>query len=480
MPDFTLASPLTMTIGGEAVPTKAALDVINPSTGAPFGQMPDATPDQVDVAFNAAAEAFPHWRRDEGLRRKTLHAMADAIAASADDIAPILTAEQGKPLSRAHLELNFALAWLRYYGDLETPEQILRDDAEARVSVQHRPLGVVAAIAPFNFPVSTGLAKVATAMRAGNTVVLKPSPYTPLATLKVGEILRSVVPAGVFNILTGRDELGPMMTTHPLTRGITFTGSTATGQRIAAAAANELTRMTLELGGNDAAIVLDDVDPELVATELFDRAFNNTGQVCIAPKRVYVPRGLRQALVDTFADKARSAKVSDGFLPDTEYGPLNNIRQFQRVVELVDDALAHGAKVAAGGRAIEGPGYFHELTILTDVTDGVRIVDEEQFGPALPIVEYSDVDDAVRRANAGKLGLASSVWSADPERAGAVAEQLDAGTTWVNAHSGVSPAYPFGGVKWSGLGTEGGPWGLDGLSDVKILNWNKSAVVRRS
>jgi len=479
MSQVTLTSPLAMTIGGEVAPTKSSLDVINPSTGAPFAQMPDATADQVDAAFRAAAEAFTEWRKDDAQRRETLRAMADVIAGSVDEIAPILTAEQGKTLSRARTEVAFAVAWLRYYGDLEIPEQVLRDDAEARVIVQHRPLGVVAAIAPFNFPVSTGLAKVATALRAGNTVVLKPSPYTPLATLKVGQLLRRVLPPGVLNIITGSDDLGPMMTTHPLTRGITFTGSTATGQRIAASAANELTRMTLELGGNDAAIVLDDVDPELVASDLFDCAFNNTGQVCIAPKRVYVPRRLRQALLDAFADKARSAKVGDGFAPDTEYGPVNNIRQFERVVGLVDDAVAHGAKVVAGGRAIDGPGYFYEPTILAGVSDGVRVVDEEQFGPALPIVEYSDVDDAVCRANAGKLGLASSVWSADADRAAQVADQLDAGTTWVNAHRGVSPAYPFGGLKWSGLGTEGGLWGLEGLSDVKVLYRNKAASVSR-
>ncbi|MFJ2826904.1 aldehyde dehydrogenase family protein [Streptomyces sp. NPDC087263] len=464
-----------MTIGGAGVETATSLDVVNPSTGRPFASMPAGDRTHVDAAFEAATRAFQTWREDDEQRRQSLRAMADAVVAAAGELAPLLTAEQGKPLSESHRELAGTVAWLRYYADLELPPEIIRDDVEARVEVVRRPLGAVAAIAPFNFPIIIGFAKVATALRVGDTVVLKPSPYTPLTTLKLGEILSQVLPAGVLNVLSGSDEIGPMMTTHPLARAVTFTGSTATGRRIATAAGDDLKRMVLELGGNDPVIVLDDVDVDAVAEQLFPRAFNNNGQTCVAPKRIYAPREIRAALVDAFADRARAVKVGDGFLPGTVLGPLNNAPQRDRVAALVTDAVAHGAKVVTGGTAIDGPGYFYEPTIVTDVSDGVRIVDEEQFGPALPIVEYTDIDDAVRRANSGTFGLGGSVWSADTERAAAVAQRLEAGLSWVNTHTALSPAMPFGGTKWSGLGTEGGVRGLDGLSDFQVIYRAKNA-----
>jgi acyl-CoA reductase-like NAD-dependent aldehyde dehydrogenase len=480
MSDFELTSPLTLTIGGEAVPGESLIDVINPATGAPFAQMPAATGAQLDAAFAAADKAFGDWSSDDGRRRKVLLSMADAVEAATDDIVVILTAEQGKPLRESRRELAGAVAWLRYYGGLDVAPEVLRDDSEAHAEVVRRPLGVVAAIAPFNFPVLIGMAKAAPAMRAGSTVVLKPSPYTPLSTLKAGEILRDIVPAGVLNIVSGSDELGPMMTTHPLTRVITFTGSTGTGRKIAAATAAGFKRLVLEMGGNDPAIVLDDVDVEYVADQLFARGFNNNGQACVAAKRIYVPKSLRPAIVDALSDRARAAKVGDGFLPDTQLGPLNNAPQRDRVVDLVDEAVAKGATVAAGGHRIDGPGYFYEPTILSGVSDGLRVVDEEQFGPVLPVVEYHDVDDAVRRANNGQFGLGGSVWSADTDRATAIARRLDTGSAWVNTHTALSPAFPFGGAKWSGVGIEGGRWGIEGVTDPQMVYTAKATGTARS
>jgi acyl-CoA reductase-like NAD-dependent aldehyde dehydrogenase len=477
MSDFTVASPLTLTIGGEAAAGRGWIDVVNPATGAVFAQMPDAGAEQVDAAFDAANQAFGDWRGDDAFRRKTLNAMADALAASADEIGRILTAEQGKPLPQAQRELRIGEAYFRYYAELEPPREVVRDDDEVRVEVFRRPLGVVAAIAPFNFPLTLGIGKVAMALAGGNTVVLKPSPYTPLSTLRVGEVMRGVAPDGVFNVVSGNDELGALMTTHPLARGVSFTGSTATGKRIAAAAVGDLKRLVLELGGNDPVIVLDDADVDFTADRLFAAAFTNSGQVCVAPKRIYVPKALRSALVDALADRARAAKVGDGFLADTDLGPLNNAPQRDRVAGLVTDAVAHGATVAAGGKRIEGPGYFYQPTILSDVSDGVRIVDEEQFGPALPVVEYIDVDDAVRRANSGEFGLGSSVWSADPARANAVADRIDAGMSWINTHLVLSPAFPFGGAKWSGIGVEGGLRGLEAFTELQVRYEDKRAPV---
>jgi acyl-CoA reductase-like NAD-dependent aldehyde dehydrogenase len=259
------------------------------------------------------------------------------------------------------------------------------------------------------------------------------------------------------------------MTAHPVPRKISFTGSVATGKRVAAAAAPDLKRVTLELGGNDPAILLDDVDPDAVVDKVFWAAFANNGQVCSAIKRVYVPEALYGRVVDALADRARAVRVGDGAAEGTELGPVNNRPQFERVAELVDDAVRGGARAVAGGSAREGGGYFFEPTILADVSDGTRIVDEEQFGPALPVIAYRDLDDAVERANATHFGLSGSVWSGDPDRGAEVAARLECGTAWSNTHLVLQPHQPFGGAKWSGLGVENGPWGLLAFTELQVL-----------
>lgn len=458
-----------MTIGGEAVPTAATFDVRNPATGSVLAAAPDCTPEQLDAAMDAAAKAARDWRADEGARRDALRAAADVLQASADDLAPILTAEQGKPLRDAKREVRGAAAWCRYFAGLEVPREVIQDDERALVEVLRRPLGVVAAITPWNFPVSLASWKIAPALLAGNTVVLKPSPFTPLSSLRLGELLRGVLPPGVLNVVSGGDALGAWMTSHPVPRKISFTGSVATGKKVAQAAAPDLKRVTLELGGNDPAILLDDVDPEAVADRLFWAAFANNGQVCSAIKRVYVPEALYGRVVEALADRARAVRVGDGAAEGTELGPVNNRPQFERVADLVDDAVRGGARAVAGGSARPGDGYFFEPTILADVSDGTRIVDEEQFGPALPVIAYRDLDDAVERANATHFGLSGSVWSGDPARGAEVAARLECGTAWANTHLVLQPHQPFGGAKWSGLGVENGPWGLLGFTEIQVL-----------
>jgi acyl-CoA reductase-like NAD-dependent aldehyde dehydrogenase len=449
-----------LTIGGEAVAGASAMDVVNPATGEVFASAPVASPAQLDAAVNAAERAFRTWRLDEDARRAALSRCADALLAAAGEIVPVLTAEQGKILSESRREFLGAADWFRYYAGLELPRVMVQDDGRALSEAARRPIGPVAAITPWNAPIYIGVAKVATALRAGNTVVLKPSPYTPLSTLMVGQLLSEILPAGVLNVVSGGDDLGPLLTTHALIRKISFTGSIATGKKIAAAAASDLKRLTLELGGNDAAIVFADADPAFTADGLFSSAFSNTGQVCVAPKRVYAAESVLPALVEALAERARSARIGDGAAPGTEFGPLNNAPQRERVAGLVADAVASGGTVVTGGHVIAGPGFFHDLTIVTGVDDGVRIVDEEQFGPALPVMGFRTVEDAVQRANRTKFGLGASVWTADPERAVPVARALEAGTTWINTHKVLAPQNPFAGSKWSGLGIEGGPWGL--------------------
>ncbi len=463
-----------MTIGGETVAAEQGFGVVNPATGEVFEEAPDCSEEQLNAAMSAAEHAFSEWRRDVAPRREALRACASALQSTIDDLAPVLTREQGKPLARAVGELKGAAKWCARTAELDLPVEVVLDNERARVEVHRRPHGVVAAITPWNYPVSLAVWKIAPALLAGNTVVLKPSPFTPLATLKVGQILREVLPPGVLNVVSGGDGLGALMTTHPVVRKISFTGSVATGKLVAAAAAPDLKRVTLELGGNDAVIVLPDVAPADVASKLFWGAFENCGQVCSAIKRVYVPAAQYERFLDALGAVAARAVVGDGMDDATQIGPLNNAPQFERVSELVEDAKRHGARVVHGGARIGDRGYFYAPTVVGDVTDGIRLVDEEQFGPVLPVVPYDDVDDAVTRANATHFGLSGSVWSRDADKATEVAGRLECGTAWVNQHLSILPDAPFGGVKWSGIGVENGPWGLLGFTDIQTVQIAKT------
>ncbi|MBE1535962.1 aldehyde dehydrogenase family protein [Actinomadura algeriensis] len=468
-----MSDEFSMTIDGKAVDAPATFGVIDPATGEVAEQAPDASRAQLDAAMDSAKAASATWRRDESVRREALLAAAQLMFAKSEEIGRVITLEQGKPLADATMEVAAAGVWLKYFAELEMPREVIQDDDNARVEVLRRPMGVVAAITPWNFPLLLATWKIAPALLAGNTMVLKPSPFTPLSSLKLGAALRDVLPPGVLNVVTGGDELGAWMTSHDVPRKVSFTGSVATGKRVAAAAAPDLKRVTLELGGNDPAILLDDADPAAVADRLFGGAFQNNGQVCSAIKRVYAPDALYDDVVEALAERAKAAKVGPGTQEGVQYGPINNKPQFERVGELVSEALAGGARAAAGGAPIDGPGYFFQPTILADVADGARIVDEEQFGPALPVIRYSDLDEALDRANGTHFGLSGSVWSADADRAAEVAGRLECGTAWVNTHLALAPNQPFGGFKWSGLGVENGTWGLQAFTELQVVHRSK-------
>ena len=467
-------SDLSMTIAGAAVPGAETFGVINPATGSVFAEAPDCSREQLDAAFDSAAKAYRDWRGDLGARREALGRAAEVVMAAAEELAPILTSEQGKPLKDSLMELYGTAMWFQYFAALELPREIIQDDENMRAEVLRRPLGVVAAITPWNFPVMLGAWKIAPALLAGNTVVLKPSPYTPLTTLKFGQLLRGVLPDGVLNVVTGRDPLGALMTAHPVPRKISFTGSIETGKKVATAAGPDLKRVTLELGGNDPAILLDDIDPAAIADTIFASSFANNGQVCSAIKRVYVHESHHDELVDALSARARAATVGDGLGEGVDFGPINNRPQYDRVSELVADAIAGGATAAAGGKPIDGDGYFFEPTIIAGASDGTRLVDEEQFGPALPVISYRDIDDVIERANATNYGLGASIWGTDTERATHHATQLESGTVWVNTHMAVAPNLPFGGAKWSGIGVENGPWGYYGFTELQLIQHNKT------
>lgn len=466
-------SDYKLLINGKLVAGAKSMDVINPATEEVVASCSRASEAQLNEAVAAAKAAFPAWSATPiADRKKVLNAIADAIEANAADLARLLTQEQGKPIGDATGEVYGTAAFFRYFTMLDMPVKVIEDSEGKRVEAHRRPLGVIGAIVPWNFPLILMAFKLPPALLAGNTVVLKPAPTTPLTSLKLGELIADIVPAGVVNIVADANDLGAALTAHPDVRKISFTGSTATGAKVMAGAAGLLKRITLELGGNDAGIVLDDVNPKEAAPKLFQSAFQNSGQVCIAMKRLYVHESIYDEMCDELAAIANSTIVGDGLKQGTQLGPLQNRMQFDKVKELIEDSKKHG-KVIAGGDTPEEKGYFIRPTIVRDITDGSRLVDEEQFGPVLPVIKYSDADDAVARANASPYGLGGSIWSSDPARAYALAEKLDSGTVWINKHADLAPNIPFGGARMSGLGTELGEEGLAEFTQLKIVNMAK-------
>lgn len=466
---------LAMTIGGRCQSAALTIPVIDPAEGQPFAACPDCSLDQLEQAVSAAQVAFESWRRTgEQERRDTVLRLVGVTEAHRDELAALVTAEQGKPLGKARSEIDSGLAYARAYAAMDLSPEVVRDTEAGYAEVRHVPVGVVAAITAWNYPLLLALWKLAPAIRAGNTVVVKPSPLTPLATLRLGELLAGELPPGLVNVISGGDELGRRLVEHPLVRKVSFTGSVATGRAIMQSAGRRLKRLTLELGGNDAGIVLPGSDPAALADDLFWAAFSNCGQVCAGLKRLYVPEALMASTCDALADVAAAVVVGRGDDARTHIGPVQNAPQLKRVEGLVADARARGGDPFFVGEAPDGEGYFHPVVMVRNVAEGVRLVDEEQFGPALPIIPYTTVDEAVTRANATEYALGGSVWGADIEEATSVASRLEAGSVWVGQHPGMGPDLPFGGLDQSGVGVEGSRLGLLAYTDIQVLNVRRS------
>lgn len=457
-------------IGDDFTTTSSRIEVINPATAQPFVAVPEADLDHLELAVAAARRAAKTWRvtpLEE--RQAAVQRLVDVVRENIDELVMLVTLEQGKPLAKARGEIESGLRYCESYAQMQIPVEVIRDDASERTEVRHSPLGVVAAITAWNYPLLLALWKIGPALVAGNAVIVKPSPYTPVATLRLGALLQGVLPAGVVQVLTGGDELGRAITAHAGINKISFTGSEATGKAIMASAAGTLKRLTLELGGNDAGIVLDDADPAAIASDLYWGALSNCGQVCAGLKRLYVPEQLADQIAEALAEVASKVVVGDGLEDGVDMGPIQNRVQRDKVAGLVANAERSGADVFFRGDAPVGPGYFHPVTLVRNITDDVPLAYEEQFGPVLPVLTYRDIDDAVDRANASDLGLGASVWSSDEDRAIGVAERLEAGTAWVNQHPNLSPDTPFGGVKQSGLGVESSLHGLLAYTDITVL-----------
>lgn len=457
----------------EAITVADGREVHNPATGELIGQVPVQTVADVDAAIDRVEAAQPAWAAltDEA-RVDYLNKIADAIEANAEALAELLSREQGKPLNgpNARFEVGGCVAWTRVPAGTPLPMDVIIDDGETYAEQHYRPLGVVGAITPWNWPMMIAIWQIIPALRMGNTVVQKPSEYTTLSGLALNHIINTVLPEGVLETVLGAGDIGGRLVESDKIAKIMFTGSTRTGKKIIEGSAGNIKRLTLELGGNDAGIVLDDVDPKAIAEGLFWGAFINTGQTCAALKRLYVPESIYDEVVTELAAFAANMPMGVGLEEQNVLGPLQNEMQFNVVDRLVESAKASGARVVMGGNPDrEATGYFYPTTLIADIDPQNDLVIEEQFGPALPIIRYTDLDDAIRLANGIDAGLGGSVWSSDRDRAREVAARIEAGTVWINAHGTINPFVPFGGAKQSGYGQEFGTAGLKAVSQPQVI-----------
>ena len=460
-----------LVIDGGKVSARDHFEVRNPSTGEVVGLAPQASPADLDHAVAAANKAFLKWSKMPDTERRGLcHAAANKVGEHAEELARLLTEEQGKPLNGmgSRFELGGVQAWGHYTADIPMPVKVLQDNNEGRIELHRKPIGVVGSITPWNWPLIIATWHVIPAIAVGNTVVNKPSPYTPLSTLRMIEIMNEVLPAGVVNCVSGGNEIGAAMSAHPGIGKIAFTGSVRTGKKVMASAAETLKRLTLELGGNDAGIVLPDADPKQIAQGLFWGAFINNGQTCAALKRLYVHDDIFADVCSELTAFAKTIPVGDGLDENNVLGPIQNPMQFDKVAHLTEAAKNSGGRVLMGGNAPD-KGLFFPITFITDVDNGNPLVDEEQFGPVLPIIRFSHVDEVIERANNNPNGLGGSIWSKDLNKAKKLALQLQCGTAWINKHSPVQPNAPFGGVKSSGFGVEFGEEGLAENTDIQVI-----------
>ncbi len=474
MTDF--ADPYLMTIGGKSVGADRRLEAFNPATKEVIALFPDASREQLDEAVRSAREAFQGWSvAPLSERQHAVAAIGQAIAENAEDLMTLLTREQGKPRAGAEWEILGSADWCAEIAKQSLPDELVQETDDRRVITRFSPLGVVGGITPWNFPVLLAIWKIAPALVTGNCIVIKPSPFTPLCTLKLGELCQSILPPGVLNVVSGGDDLGKWMTAHPGIDKIAFTGHTETGKHVMRSAADNLKRLTLELGGNDPAIVLPDVDPEAVAPELFWGAFQNNAQFCNSIKRLYIHEDVYDEVRDALVEFAKGIRVGNGADEGTDLGPIQNLPQFEKVIDFIDDCAANGYTFALGGAVDRGAeGWFIPIALVDDPPENSRIVAEEPFGPILPLLKWSDEEDVIQRANDTRYGLGASVWGRDQEAVQRIGSRLDAGTVWLNEIHQYSPHQAFGGHKESGIGCENSLHGLMEYTNWHTITLNKS------
>ena len=462
-----------LTIDGEAVQTASSFEVRNPADGSLVAICPEGSPSLIDRAVASARRAFPLWSSvSDAERAVKLMTIADLIEKHHDELSTLITREQGKPQSGlgANMEVEGAAVWTRVTSQLTLPEEVIQNDKRGKILVYRRPVGVVGSITPWNWPMMIAVWHIMPAIRTGCTVVIKPSPFTPLSTLRLVQIMNEVLPPGVINVVAGSGELGAYLSAHPGVDKVVFTGSIETGKKIMIGGAQTLKRLTLELGGNDAGIVLPNTAVEPHLERLFWGCFMNSGQTCAALKRLYVHADQYEEFVTKFSAYVAGVPVGNGLDPVNLIGPLSNEMQLNKVAAYVEDARERGGRIVTGGKRLNTVGFFYAPTVIADATDDALVVKEEQFGPVIPILKYSTVDEAIARANSLNVGLGGSVWGDDAEQAARYATRMICGTVWVNQHGALHPKAPFGGVKNSGIGVEFSTDGLREYTTTQVLN----------
>jgi len=469
-------------IGGRDVRVGSGeIEVRDPATGRVVGSTPESGGEGVDAAVTAAGAALAGWgATPASARGKLVGAVADAVEAHVDELAPLLTAEQGKPLRESRLELHRCAETLRHYAGLalNIRGQTVTDlDPGVRGLVLARPLGVVGAIVPWNFPTTLLANKLGPALVTGNTVVAKPDETTPLVTLRLAAIAHEAgLPEGVLNVVTGTGEVtGAALVGHPGVRKVAFTGSTPVGKQVMATAAADLKRLTLELGGSDPLIILEDADVDAAISAASMGRFFNCGQACLAIKRVYAHESVADRVAEALAKKAARLRLGRGTEEGVQIGPMHWKEGRDLIAAQLVDAVASGGDLLTGGGIPRGEGFdegwFHEPTVVYEPSHDSRVATEETFGPLLPVWRVADLDEAISRANASPFGLGSSVWTRDLGAAMAAAERIEAGYTWINAATKVYDELPFGGVKQSGYGKE------HGIEALRYYTEEKSVVI---
>jgi acyl-CoA reductase-like NAD-dependent aldehyde dehydrogenase len=454
------------------------IEVRNPATEEIIDTAPAANAADINLAVTAAQAAFPGWKKTPaGEKAELLHEVAQKLTERTEEFARLLTLEGGKPLIENRDEMGWSAACFRYYAEIgrNSRGRVIPSIEESQLAlVLKEPYGVVAAIVPWNYPILLMAWKVAPALAAGNTVVLKPSEMTPLSTLLFAELFAHL-PAGVVNIVSGYgSECGEPLVLDPRVRVIAFTGSLATGQRIAQLVAPQMKKLHLELGGKDAFIVADDADLDVAVPGVAWAALLNAGQVCTSTERVYVQEAIAPEFIERITDYAHGLRLGPGIEPDTDMGPIIGPQYRAKIETQVQDAKAQGAKVLTGGRRPPQfeRGYFYEPTVMTNVDHSMAIMREETFGPTIPIMTYRSFDEAIALANDSKYGLGANLYTHDPVKAKRFFEEVEAGTLWINDPLTDNDAGPFGGFKMSGVGRELGEEGLDEFRETKHVHWD--------
>ncbi|MGU3376508.1 aldehyde dehydrogenase family protein [Chryseobacterium sp. M5A1_1a] len=449
---------------------------LNPSTLEVIGEVTNTSNEEIEAKIEKAKKAQKLWSaRPDAERKEILLKVAEALQNNSKHLAEWITREQGKPLSGpgSNFEIQACVGWTQVPASLDLPEEVVFEDETRKDILYRNPIGIVAAIAPWNWPLMIAIWQIIPSLRMGNAVIIKPSEYTTFCSLEMIKVINTVLPEDLLQVITGRGQVGAYLTGHPEVGKIMFTGSIATGKKIIESSVKNMARLTLECGGNDAGIIVPGLDVAKHIENIFWGAFLNMGQTCACLKRLYVHEDDYEKVVNVLAEYCSHIPMGNGAEETNILGPIQNKMQYDKIQDLIRDSENIGADFRFKGQKPDLEGYFIPITLVGNVDNGDRIVDEEQFGPVLPIIKYKTLEEAIIKANDSENGLGASVWSDDPDQAQKVAAQLEAGTVWVNQHGAIHPFVPFGGAKQSGYGVEFGIEGLKAVTVPKVISIKK-------